>query len=394
MTATELHRIAGTIPVCFASPGRFHAFDVGRQLHRLGCLRRFYTGYPKWKVPHIPGHVIASLPWLVAPSMLLRRYGLVGFQKELDWVATATFDSWVARRLEECQIFQFLSGSGLRSQRVAKRRYRAVVVCDHGSTHILHQTRVVEEEHARWNIPYRPLFSGRFIARELEEYEEADIILVPSSVALRSFLEQGVAPSKIRKLPYGVDLELFRPAEKRDSVFRVIYVGVLNLRKGLPYLLEALAPLRLPNFELWLVGQVDDQIRFFLRRYEGSYRLFGYVARSQLYRYYSQASIFAIASIEEGLATVQAQAMACGLPVIATECTGAEDLLSDGVEGFIVPARDAEAIREKVLLLYHRPELRDQMGKAALQRVRQLQGWNSYGQALMAIYREAIASSG
>jgi len=325
--------------------------------------------------------------------MLLRRRGLGAFQKELEWVAAATFDAWVARCVEECQVFQFLSGSGLLSQRAAKRKYRAVAVCDHGSTHILHQTRVVEEEHARWDIPFRPLFAKQFIERELEEYEEADIILVPSSIALRSFLEQGIQPSKVRKLPYGVDLELFRPTEKEDPVFRVIYVGVLSLRKGLPYLLEALAPLRLPNFEVWLVGQVDDQVRPLLRKYEGSYRLFGYVARSQLFRYYNQASVFVIASVEEGLATVQAQAMACGLPVIATECTGAQDLFSDGIEGFIVPARDTEAIREKVLHLYHHPELRELMGRAALQRVRQLRGWDSYGEALMGIYREVIASS-
>ena len=84
-------------------------------------------------------------------------------------------------------------------------------------------------------------------------------------------------------------------------------------------------------------------------------------------------------SIEEGLALVQGQAMACGLPVIATTNTGAEDLFTDGVEGFIVPIRDPEAIREKLLRLYHDPELREEMSRAALSRVQSMAGWDDYG---------------
>jgi glycosyltransferase involved in cell wall biosynthesis len=302
-----------------------------------------------------------------------------------------TFDSWVGARLEPCDVFHFLSSCGTRTQRLAKRSYGAVTVCDKGSSHVLRQDAILAEEYARWGFRYRPPFSPGIVRRELEEYDESDVILVPSSFVYQSFVEQKIPPERLRKITYGVDLTQFRPVPKEDDVFRVIYVGALNLRKGVPYLFEAVYPLRLPRFETWLVGLPFADGRPFLRKYEGSYRLFGYLPRERLYWHYSQASVFVLASVEEGLATVLAQAMACGLPVIATTNTGAADLITDGAEGYIVPIRDPEAIREKVLHLYRNPGLREEMGRAALRRVKELRGWDAYGEALLDVYRETVA---
>ena len=76
---------------------------------------------------------------------------------------------------------------------------------------------------------------------------------------------------------------------------------------------------------------------------------------------------------------VQPQAMACGLPIIATTNTGSEDLFTDGIEGFIVPVRSPEAIRTRVLKLYNDPAFRDEMSRAAIRRIQSSSGWNEYG---------------
>jgi len=233
-------------------------------------------------------------------------------------------------------------------------------------------------------------FDRRVVERELAEYENCDLIFVPSSFAYRTFVEEGIPNSKLRKNAYGVDLTTFRPVEKKDDIFRVIYVGIMSLQKGIPYLLQALAPLKLTNFELWLIGSVQPEIREFLAKYEGHYHYLGTIPRSELYRYYSQGSVFVLGSIQEGFGLVQAQAMACGLPVIATTNTGAEDLFSDGAEGFIVPIRDPEAIRDRVLKLYQDPELCKEMSRAALQRVRSTDGWNNYGERTVRYYAEGL----
>lgn len=376
--------------VCIGSPGRFHTFDLARQMERLGYLGRLYTGYPKWKVDGLPREKVRAFPWLIGPVMLLGRWGLHGIKERLNQLAIVSFDRWMAGRLEPCDVFHCLSSFGLKSHQVAKQRYGALTVCDRGSSHILYQDEIQAEEYARWGLPYRPI-DRCIVERELQEYDECDLIFVPSSFAYRSFLQKGVSKERVVKIPYGVDLRLFRPAPKEDAVFRVIYVGAISLPKGIPYLLEALASLRLPNFELWLIGSMHPEARPFLAKHEGGYRYLGVIPRAELYKSYSQGSVFVIASIQEGLALVQAQAMACGLPVIATANTGAEDLFTDGVEGFIVPIRSPEAIREKVLYLYEHPEVRDEMAKAALRRAQSLSGWDTYAEQAALCYRRALA---
>ena len=324
--------------------------------------------------------------------MLLGRWGFHGVERYLNRLTVKSFDRWMANRLEPCDVFHCLSSFGLRSHRITKERYGALTVCDRGSSHIGFQDEILAEEYLRWGIPYKPI-DRVLVDRELQEYNECDLIFVPSTFVYRSFVQKGVPEAKLRKIPYGVDLRMFRPMPKSDDVFRVIYVGALSMRKGIPYLLEALCALPLPKFELWLIGAVQPEIKPFLAKYEGKFRYFGEIPRAELHRYYSQASVFVIASIEEGLALVQAQAMACGIPVIATHNTGAEDLFTDGVEGFIVPIRNTDAIRDRLLQLYHHPDQLLEMAKAALHRVQLLGGWDTYGQRVISCYQEAVMAT-
>ena len=378
--------------VCIGSAGRFHTFDLARQMERASWLSRLYTAYPRWKVDGLPRDKVRSFPWLMGPTMLLGRRGFHGVERHLNRLTVKSFDRWMANRLEPCDVFHCLSSFGLRSHRIAKERYGALTVCDRGSSHIGFQDEILAEEYLRWGIPYQPI-DRALVDRELQEYNECDLIFVPSTFVYRSFVQKGVPEAKLRKISYGVDLRMFRPMLKSDDVFRVIYVGALSMRKGIPYLLEALCALSLPKFELWLIGAVQPEIKPFLAKYEGKFRCFGEIPRAELHRYYSQASVFVIASIEEGLALVQAQAMACGIPVIATHNTGAEDLFTDGVEGFIVPIRNTDVIRDRLLQLYHHPDQLLEMAKAALHRAQLLGGWDTYGQRVISCYQEAVVAT-
>jgi glycosyltransferase involved in cell wall biosynthesis len=375
--------------VCIGSPGRFHTFDLARQMERLGYLQRMYTGYPRAKVDGLAHQRVNTFPWFIGSSMAMRRLGLRSVAERLNHTATVSFDRWMSRRLDECDVFHALSQFGLESHRMAKQRYGALTVCDRGSSHMLYQCRILAEEFDRLGLPFKET-DPRLVERELCEYEAADLIFVPSEFVYRTFLEYEVVATKLRKNPYGVDLRVFRPVPKTDNVFRVIFVGALSVRKGIPYLLEALAGLKLPNFELWLIGAELPEVRPFLRRYEGGFRHLGVVPRTELYKYYSQSSVFVLPSIEEGLAMVQAQAMACGLPVIATTNTGSEDLFANGVEGLIIPIRDPESIRHSVLELYSDPDLREEMSRAALGRVQSSRGWNDYGERAADFYSQGL----
>jgi starch synthase len=364
-------------------------FDLARQMERLGHLGRLYTGYPRFKVNNLPQEKVNTFPWLMGPYMAAGRLGLGAITRPLRHLVNTSFDNWVARNLEPCDVYHCISGSGVRAHEAARRRYGALTICDRGSTHILWQIKVVAEEFELLGLPFAAPDS-RLLERELAEYEYCDLIFVPTEYTYRTFVEYGIPPHKLRKNPYGTEIDTFRPVPKTDDVFRVIYVGALSVRKGIRYLLEAVAGLRLRNFELWLIGPKLPEVGPTLARHEGAFKYLGIIDRRELHRYYSQGSVFVMPSIEEGLALVQGQAMACGLPVIATSATGAEDLFTDGVEGFVVPIRDPEAIREKLLLLYDDRELRDEMARAALRRVQAIGGWNQYGERAECIYSEAL----
>lgn len=374
--------------VCVASAGRFHAFDLARQLQRDGHLQRLYTAYPAMKVDPDLRSRAATFPWLLAPYMTADRLGLGRVRDWLQWPAVNTFDRWVADRLVDCDVLVALSSYGLATYRPA-REMGALCVCDRGSAHILEQQRLDTEEYARYGLPPPP-YDARVVAKELAEYEQADLVCVPSQFAYDSFVARGIPPTRLAKLPYGVDLSLFRPVPKRDDVFRVLYVGRLSVPKGIRDLLEALASLKLPNFELVLVGGLEKVVKPLLARFEGGFRYLGFIPRTRLAQVYSQASVLVLPSIQEGLALVQAQAMACGVPVVATTNTGAADLFTDGKEGYIVPIRDPHALRESVLHLYQHPDVRARMAQAALERVQTLGGWDAYGQAAADLYTHQL----
>jgi glycosyltransferase involved in cell wall biosynthesis len=249
---------------------------------------------------------------------------------------------------------------------------------------------LLTEEYEKWGMRCEE-FDEWLVERELREYDECDLIVVPSTFSYQTFLDRGIPARKLALVPYGVDIKFFTPRQRKDTTFRVLYLGALSLRKGIPYLMEAIASLDLSDHEVWLAGPIRPEARPFLRDMEGRYRYFGVLKRDEIPSYLSKGSVLVLPSIEEGLALVQAQAMACGLPVIASENTGARDLFTDSVEGFIVPPRDARAIREKIRLLYDHPEVLGRMSHAAASRVRALGGWSHYGDLITEAYARLLA---
>ena len=229
------------------------------------------------------------------------------------------------------------------------------------------------------------------VERELREYQEADYISIPSQFVKRTFLQYGIPEEKLIQIPYGVNLQHFYPIPKEDKTFRIIHCANLSLRKGVPYLLQAFSELRLKDAELWLIGSITDEVKPFLRQFAASNIILkGQFPETELYKYMSQGSVFCLASIEEGLAMVQPMAMACGLPVICTTNTGGADLVREGRDGFILPIRDVDAIKEKILYFYEHPEAGRNMGESALRRVQAGFSWSDYGHKIIVAYQNLL----
>ncbi len=115
----------------------------------------------------------------------------------------------------------------------------------------------------------------------------------------RTFIECGIPESKLIHVPYGVDLSQFKQIPKKDNVFRVMFVGGMSLRKGVHYLMRAFSELRLPNSELLLVGTMNDEMKPFFKKYKGTYNFIGHVKQKELYKHYSNSSVFVLLAIED-----------------------------------------------------------------------------------------------
>lgn len=366
--------------------GVFHHFELARELERRGHLELIYSTFPwqRLKREGLPHSKVQTFPWFHVPEILLQRRGIRSqwLYDQLGYTNALAFDEWTLRRIPACDAFIAISGAGLKTGRLVQQR-GGKFICDRGSTHIRYRAELIEEEHLRWGVTEGSKDDPRDLAREEAIYDTADALTIPSTYSRRTYIDRGVPPEKIHMLPYGVLLDRFQKvADPPSDRFEVIYVGRISLPKGFQYLLQAFANLRIPNKHLTVVGGVVPQMRGVLEKLpQDSVTFTGPIPQAQLKEWMSRSHVMVMPSLDDGFGMVMNQAMACGCPVIATTNTGAEDLFTEGVEGFVVPIRDPAAMTDRMQRLAEDPALQQRMSEAALARVHQLGGWHQYGDA-------------
>jgi glycosyltransferase involved in cell wall biosynthesis len=156
------------------------------------------------------------------------------------------------------------------------------------------------------------------------------------------------------------------------------------MRKGVHYLLEAFSSLRLKNAELWLIGHIFDDLKESLKKHEGNYKIIGHIKNDDLHKYYSQGSVCVLPSLDDGFNKVMLEAMACGLPVIITANTGAGDVIDDNIDGFIIPIRDTESLKKKIMYMYENQNICEQMGQKAKDKIKQKFTIENYTERMLA----------
>lgn len=218
------------------------------------------------------------------------------------------------------------------------------------------------------------------------ECDLANRILVGSSFARDSFVAEGIPADKLTVVPYGVDLSLFSPQSAGKNTgdgFRVLFVGQIGQRKGISYLLKAYDRFRGYGTSLTLVGNFFGSQEP-LRPYQNFFQYIPNVPRARLADIYRRADVFVFPSLIEGMGLVVLEAMASGLPVIVTP-NGPGDIVRDGVDGFVVPIRDADAIVDRLEYIRANPKVRAEMGRNARERALAFT-WDSYqGQVVEAL---------
>ena len=371
--------------------GKFHAFHLAGQLEKRGYLSGIFTSYPWFalKDSNLPRDKVNCLAIKEILERVLPKIPFLSKKADTRYFTANFFDNQVAKRVKPCDIFVGASGYSLKTIEKIRRSFAAKVIIERVSSYTETYWDILRQEGDRLGIKLN-FPSSRVIDKELQEYRQADYVAVPSLFAKQTFLANNFPESKLICMPWGVDVDVFRPILKGDNVFRIIGVG-MRIIKGIHYLLQAVGELKLKNLELWLIGGgLEPSLEPFLKKYSGSFKYIGAIPQRDLYKYYSQGSLFVNFALEDGFSMAALEAIACGCAVICSDATGAKDVIRDGIDGFIVPSRDVEALKKKILYFYENMDICRQMGRQARENITNNFTWDDYGEKIINVYHNLL----
>jgi starch synthase len=367
--------------VTYTSTNVSHHFRYALELNRSGHLYKFITGGSRYS-SRGGAHEFSAR--LIRRDMIQNLY-VASLRARLPEVISRTLNIWSNQLIDRTaypyakvsDVFLFYRTTGLQTtRRLHREKSKTLCVMEEVNSHVDCCHALMKEEYLKLGLgPYKDHFSDH--ADRLMAYEEADAILCPSSFVKRSFLERGFPDSKLFVVNFGFTF----PSQIKDlkshdtDVFRLLYVGQINFRKGLRYAVEAFNMLKHPNKEFVIVGPVTSITGLENTQIPEGVRFVGILKGRELEEAYASATAFVLPTIEEGLSLVQGEAMAAGLPLITTTNSGGDDILEDGVQGFILPPADSYALLGAFQILADSPEMVQSMGSAALARAKQLGGW-------------------
>ncbi|MGH7968125.1 MAG: glycosyltransferase family 4 protein [Limisphaerales bacterium] len=266
-----------------------------------------------------------------------------------------------------------------------------------GSAHILAQSRLLAAEEKRCGRPLEQP-SGWMIAREMREYHLADLVVVLSSFAAKTFLDEGFPQDKLRILPLGTDVRRFRPDVKAvrercrrmlsGECLRVLTVGSFTYQKGM-YDLARIAHQLDGPFRFKFVGDCPQETRRLRAECRDIIQFVPRQPQSLLPRQYAEGDLFLFTTIQDGYAAVLAQAYAASLPILTTPNCAGPDLVQEAETGWVLPVRSPEAFIERLRWCdTHRAQLATIVWNA-YQKFRP-RDWGEVASDLQRIFRQAI----
>jgi glycosyltransferase involved in cell wall biosynthesis len=331
--------------ITVAYNGVHQAYQLALAAHELDELECFYcslyTSPGKWggrlervlgsevmrnrRVDGLPANSVLEYPW---PFLSHQLRSKVGIATTTDWEqANFQFDHWVANHLQHStgKIFVGVETCAAESFQVAvSRGMIRLLDCPQVHPKFLHEMLALAAKHIglSWDVKFD---SDEMLRRKQIEFELADYLLTLSELHTRSYTTNGVSPERIVEIPLWADPEIWYPSpapvSRETELLRVLFVGGINLRKGIPYLLEASRVCR-GKIELQLVGTPSAELQGILAEYQDDYVVVPPVTKAELRSIYWNADVLVLPSIVDSFGFVAMEAMACGLPVIVSENCG------------------------------------------------------------------------
>ena len=409
--------------ILFSHPtGNANVRHAALGLHRAGLLGEFWTCVNYQETPLLrrllPGAITRQLRRRVFPAELegkMRSFPLRELGRLL--APRAGLRSLVRHEQGPLSVDAVYRSLDRRvSERLADPRFRAVYAYEDGARESFRAAtrngqlrfydlpigywraaRSILQEEAQLQPAWAMTINGNLdspqkTARKDAELHQASLVVVASTFTLRTLEHAPEFNGSVVVIPYGApepeSPPPVAPPRPRGSKLRVLFVGSLGQRKGLSYLFEAIRLLG-SAVELTVIGTRPLAECPALDRALAQTRWISSCSHREVLAEMAAHDVFVFPSLFEGFGLVLLEAMAMGLPIVTTPHTAGPDLITDGVEGFIVPIRSATAIAERLELLQRNPDLRADMGERARARAREFT-WDQYGQSLAACVSSSL----
>jgi glycosyltransferase involved in cell wall biosynthesis len=267
----------------------------------------------------------------------------------INYLSGELFDRTVAAQLTSAQAFEGFGGQSLHCFRRARQQGCQVLHLQAANSHVEHVYHQHQQAIQRFGIEQSWLNQAQ-CQKTIQEYQLADVIHVASEYTRQTFLAAGLPPEKLQRLKLDIHSRFTPPQNcPDDGVFRIVYVGSITVMKGIPILLEAFSRLSGQDIQLTLVG---GWATHGMRRYIQSWlardpRI--QIAPGDPLPHLHRANVCAHPTYEDGFAYAPMEALACGVPVIVTEDTGMKEYVQEGVNGYVVPTGNWEALLERLI---------------------------------------------
>lgn len=222
--------------------------------------------------------------------------------------------------------------------------------------------------------------------------------VVSNSQGLKELALETNQNQKINIIFNGIDINNFYPEksiQKSDKFIITLGGTRITARKGINYLIEALGKLipKYPNIFLRLVGEGNEKENLINLtkelKLDNFVEFVGLIPREKIAPYYQEAKLFVLPSLNEGMSNAMLEALATGLPLVATETGGTSELVEDGKNGLIVKMKDSKDLADKIEMIIKDEELRIGMGQMSRQKAEKM-SWENVAKKYYDLYRKVV----
>ncbi len=375
-----------TIKIDIATCGRFHYHKYLRYLAQQSILHRFYCSYKLGFDFGLSKTYIKNY-FLKEYLMYFDKRILSGWQEEKIIIGLhRLWEQQVLTNSVKADLLHvMIHGNSLN----VIKKYQSqgkFVIGEAVNTHPQQQQQILNQEFQTFGLTYQ--YPAKIVARMQQEFEAVDLILSASSFVTRSFLAMGFPESKLVTIPYGIEIPKTLSQAKPKKVnkrFRVLCVATITFRKGQRYLIEAIKNLKQQNIEieLVLVGNKDKQYMQVLKskQLDQYFDHIAHVDNDKILDFMSQFDLFVLPTLEEGFSVVITEALAINVPVVTTKNSGAEDVIINGENGYLVSAFSVAELEQAIL-----QAMQQSWGKFELK----FPNWQDYAKQLQTLYQSCL----